>query len=74
MGQVSSLVYSGTPGNGKGAVPGALALGSLFLRLDCLAHTQCRGRCLVLWQLDMPCCADAHGGSPFLSKQAGGVG
>ena len=47
---------------GAGAVPNALP-GSWepIAHADFLAQSEYRGRCLILWQLDMPSFADAHG-------------
>lgn len=46
-----------------------LALGNLFLLLDCLAQAEYRGKYLVLWKLHMPRFADAQGKlDSFLTK------
>lgn len=50
-----------------------LALGIIFLVLDCLAQAEYRERCLVLWQLHMPCFVIFMGGQPFLSEYRGQV-
>lgn len=64
----------GTPGNQRRTVLVLwMPLRNLFLMLNWLVQNEYRGKCLVLWQINMPCFADTHEGPApsWVKKQKG---